>query len=393
MCVAQCILLLLLFASNSALADMQLNLTPGVTPISHDIYDLHMTVFWICVVIGIIVFGAMLYSIVHHRKDKGAISAHFHEHLYLELTWTILPLLVLIAMAIPATKVLIHMSDPDEAALTIKVTAHQWKWEYEYMDQGVRFFSNLATPYAQIQNQAPKDKGYLITVDKPLVLPIHKKIRFLVTSGDVIHSWYLPDFAVKTDAVPGFINESWARINRAGTYHGQCAELCGINHGYMPIVVTAMSETDFNNWLAVQKGQALPQAPATPTESKPLTKEIPKTAPVTATTKIPLAELNKKGETIYLNTCAVCHQPTGLGMPPTFTALKTSPFISGPVARHINRVVHGKPGTTMQAFKEQLSDEDIAAVITYERNAWDRNSGEAIQVNQVKEEKTKPAIE
>jgi cytochrome c oxidase subunit 2 len=363
---AQFILFLLLTASGVVYADWRLNLTPGVTPISHDIYDLHMIIFWICVVIGIIVFGAIAYSILYHRKSLGNKPAQFHEHLWLELTWTFIPLLILIVMAIPATKVLSHMHDEAEPELTIKVTGYQWKWKYDYIDDGISFFSNTTTPFTQIHNQAPKDQNYLRSVDHPLVVPIHKKIRFLITSNDVIHSWWVPDFGVKNDAVPGFINESWARVNRAGIYHGQCAELCGIGHGFMPIVIIAMSEKDFSNWVAVQKGQVI-------TTTQP-----------SVAKKWTLPELMQRGETLYLNTCAACHQPNGMGMPPTFPALKGGKITTGPIAEHIDRVLNGKTGTAMQAFKTQFSDEDLAAIITYERNAWGNNTGDVIQPDQVK---------
>lgn len=385
---AQFTLSLLLLASNAVFADWQLNLTPGVTPVSHDIYDLHMTIFWICVVIGLGVFGVMFYSIIHHRKSKGAKPAQFHEHLWLEISWSIIPLLILIAMAVPATKVLIHLNDQSEPDLTVKITGHQWKWEYTYMDQGIHFFSNLTTPYAQIHNLAPKDASYLKSVDHPMVVPIHKKIRFLITSGDVIHTWFVPDLGVQRDAVPGFMNESWTRINRAGTYYGQCDKLCGINHAYMPIVVVAMSEKDFANWVAVQKGEApaiiTPPAPGTtivPTAGTVGTPTTPKT--------LTLPEIMQRGEQIYLNTCSVCHQPSGEGMPPTFPSLKGSLIATGPVEGHLNRVLNGKPGTAMQAFKEQLTDDDLAAVITYERNAWGNNKGDMVTPEQVKAARAK----
>lgn len=392
MSAAQFILFLTLLASHAVHAGWQLNLTPGVTPVSHDIYDLHMTIFWICVVIGIGVFGTMFYSMLYHRKSRGVKAAQFHEHLWVELTWSIMPLIILILMAIPATRVLVHMHDESQSELTVKITGFQWKWKYEYIDQGISFFSNTTTPMTQINNKIPKDENYLRSVDHPLVLPIHKKIRFLITSNDVIHSWWVPDFAIKNDAVPGFINEGWAKINRAGIYHGQCAELCGIGHGFMPIVVIAMTEKDFNNWVAVQKGEALPTPTATQPTIPAKTSTATTTAPSTATKKS-LAELMQHGEQIYANTCAVCHQLTGEGMPPTFPALKGSKIATGPLDQHLNRVLNGKPGTAMQAFRDQLSDEDLAAVITYERNSWGNHTGDAVQPDQVKAAKAKPPME
>jgi cytochrome c oxidase subunit 2 len=403
----QFILFSLLLASQSAFADLQLNMTPGVTPVSHQIYTLHMTIFWICVAIGAVVFGIMFYSIIHHRKSKGAKAANFHEHLWVEIIWTIVPLLILIFMAIPATKVLIKINDTAQPDLTVKITGFQWKWKYEYLDKGVSFFSNNATPFAQMQNKEPKDNFYLRAVDRPLVIPIHKKIRFLVTANDVIHSWWVPDFGVKRDAVPGFINESWTRVDRPGTYYGQCAELCGINHAYMPIVVIALPEKDFEKWLASQKNPSAAAPVAAPATQPPVAPTTAKTkvaapatpvatpAPVTQPATQPAAptsilsgdlsfeELMKHGQQVYETTCAVCHQPNGEGMPPTFPALKGSALTIGPKHDHIDRVENGKAGTAMQAFKEQLNDVDLASVITYERNSWGNKAG-IVQPSEVK---------
>lgn len=249
------------------------------------------------------------------------------------------------------------------------------------------FFSNSTTPFAQIQNQIPKTNDYLRQVDHPLVVPIHKKIRFLITSNDVIHTWFVPDLGVQRDAVPGFINTSWTIINRAGTYYGQCDKLCGINHAYMPIVVTAVSEAEFSNWIAVQKGLV----PATlPTPAQPTLPTTKTTAPAPTAQKSGLPEIMQRGEQIYLNTCAVCHQATGLGLPPTYPALKGSKIATGPLDQHLNRVLNGKPGTAMQAFKDQFSDEDLAAVITYERNAWGNNTKDLVTAAQVKAARAKP---
>lgn len=399
---AQFILFLTMFASNTAFADWQLNLPMGVTPVSHDIFGLHMTILWICVVIGLGVFGVMIYSILYHRKSRGYKAAKFHEHLSVELTWTFIPLIILIIIAIPATKVLINMNDQSKPDITIKITGRQWKWEYEYLDQGIHFFSNSTTPYAQIHNQEPKDSNYLRSVDHPLVVPIHKKIRFLITSGDVIHAWFVPELGLQRDTIPGFITESWTRINRPGTYHGQCNKLCGINHAYMPVVVIAMSEGDFEKWVTQQKGGAAASptpvtatpAPSKPTANTPSTTTPTTTKPTTAPapaneTKVSMADLMQKGEKVYLNTCAVCHQPNGEGMPPTFPALKGSKIVTGPAGAHIDRVLNGKPGTAMQAFKDQFSDEDLAAVITYERNSWG-NKSDMVSPAQCKEARTKP---
>jgi len=339
-----------LIISTATLAESSFNLTPGVTPISHAIYDLHMTIFWICVAIGVIVFGILIYAMIKHRKSAHGKAADFHSSTKLEILWSIIPFIILVAMAIPATIVMMRMSDNSKADINIKVVGYQWKWKYEYLDQGISFFSKLSTPKAQLTGKEKKNKWYLLQVDKPLVVPIHKKIRFLVTSNDVIHSWWVPAFGIKRDAIPGFIHEAWARIDKPGTYRGQCAELCGVNHGFMPIVVIAKTQEDFDKWVAKQtKAEA----------SKPKT--------LRTMTK---AELMAEGKKVYETSCSVCHKAGGEGMPPAFPALKGGKLTVGPVAGHIDIVLNGKTGTAMQAFKDQLSDEQIAAVVTYERNAW-----------------------
>ncbi len=370
----QSTLFTLFAASSAAFAETTLNLTPGVSPISHDVYELHMTVFWICVVIGILVFGAMFYSIFYHRKSKGAVAAQFHSHFWVEITWTIIPVLILVLMAIPATKVLLNMNNYDQEELTIKITGYQWKWHYDYLEDEVSYFSNLSTPAEQLHNQAPKGLHYLQEVDHPMVVPIHKKIRFLITSNDVNHAWWIPDFGVKRDAVAGFINEAWTIIDKPGTYRGQCAELCGINHAYMPIVVIATTEEGYKDWVAQQKGQATQGAAETNREWK-------------------LEELMKQGEQAYNRVCAACHQPTGMGLPPTFPALKNSKIAIGAIEKHIEIVMNGVNGTAMQAFKGQLNDVDLASIITYERNAWGNNTKTFVQPIQIKAYRDGKSIE
>lgn len=345
------IFLLLIAGSSTAFADdvAKFNMTSGVTPISHEIYTLHMVIFGVCVVIGIIVFGALIYSLIVHRKSKGEKPADFHSSLSIELLWAIIPFVILVLMAIPATHVLVQMNDTAQAEVNIKVTGFQWKWQYEYLDYGIKFFSNLSTPQDQLESRAPKGQWYLLEVDHPLVVPIHKKIRFLVTSNDVIHSWWVPALGIKRDAIPGFIYEAWATIDRPGIYRGQCAELCGIHHGFMPIVVEAKTQADFDKWVADNAPSSKPAAPAAP-----MTQEA----------------LMSEGQQLYTTTCSVCHKPDGAGMPPAFPALRGSKIANGPVAGHIDIVLHGVPGTAMQAFGPQLNDEQIAAIITYERNSW-----------------------
>lgn len=344
----------------------QLNMPKGVTPLSQDMYDLHMIAMIVCALIGVGVFGVMIYSLIYHRKSKGFVPASFHDNTRLEIVWSIIPFLILIGLAIPATKVLMRMENTSESDVTIKIIGSQWKWQYQYLDQGISYFSNLATPYDQIQNKEKKGQWYLLEVDKPLVLPVHKKIRFLVTSTDVIHSWWVPDLGIKRDAMPGFMYEAWAIINKPGVYRGQCTELCGINHGFMPIVVNAVSEEAFANWVQQQ----------TKVTDNYDAANAPEQAPVVFTQ----AQLMSTGKAKYEQLCVACHKADGKGQPPLFPALKGSSVAVGkPISRHIRLVLDGVPGTAMQAYKDQLNDEDIAAIISYERNAWGNNTGDTVQ--------------
>ncbi|MBD1577452.1 cytochrome c oxidase subunit II [Vibrio sp. S11_S32] len=361
--------LVLIVPSTAIAQETRLNLTRGVTEISGKVYHLHMLIFYVCVAIAIVVFGIMFYSILRHRKSRGAVAANFHESTKVEIIWTIIPVIILILMAIPATKTLIDMEDTSQSDLTITVTGSQWKWHYSYFNQGVEFYSFMNTSQQQIEGTEEKGQHYLLEVDRPLVLPINRKVRFLMTSDDVIHSWWVPDFAVKKDAVPGFINEAWTKIDKPGIYRGQCAELCGRNHGFMPIVVKAVPEKDFDIWLSEQQ-QIVAQQKIE--QEKALDKTLP------------LEELMTKGEKIYNERCSVCHQVTGLGMGTVFPALKGSKVALGPVEYHIDVVLHGVSGTAMQAFANQLSQEEIAAVVTYERNAWGNDTGDAVQASDIK---------
>lgn len=351
---------LLALLSPAAWAEHQLNLTPGVTAISEKVYHLHMTIIWICVAIAVVVFSVMFYAIFKHRKSKGHKAATFHESTTVEVIWSIIPFLILIAMAVPATKTLIAMEDTANPDLTVKITGHQWKWHYSYLDHDLSFFSNLSTPIEQLRNEAPKGEHYLLEVDNPLVLPIGQKVRFLGTANDVIHSWWVPALAVKKDTIPGFINESWTNIKKPGIYRGQCAELCGVNHGFMPIVVEAKTPEDFEIWVAEQKAAKIAAAQA-------------------AKEAWSMEDLMAKGESVYKTACVACHQLNGEGLPGVFPALKNSPVATGDIATHIAVVLRGVPGTAMQAFADQLDDAEIAAVITYERNAWGNDVGDAAQ--------------
>ncbi len=356
---------LLMLLPNTVFAEYGLNMTQGVTSLSHDIYDLHMMIFWICVVIGVIVFGAMFYSIFNHRKSKGAKAAHFHESTMVELIWTGVPILVLILMAIPATRVLIDLENTEKAQMTVKITGHQWKWQYDYPKEKISFISNMAQSSKDAMRGSDADReavdNYLLEVDNRLVLPVDTRIRFLITSNDVIHSWWVRDFGVKQDANPGFINDAWAKIDKIGIYRGQCAELCGKDHGFMPIVVEVVSQADFKKWvISKQKAKVIAALSANKMWSK--------------------ADLMAKGKTVYNTNCASCHKKDGSGIPPVFPAMIGSVVANGSAKTHIHRVVHGKGA--MPAFK-MLGDSDLAAVITYERNAFG-NKGSIVQPADIK---------
>ena len=361
-----CALITLPSSVFAAVDHWQMNMFRGVTPLSKDMYDLHMVAIAICAIIGVVVFGVMFYSLIHHRKSKGYVPAKFHDNTRLEIVWSIIPFLILVGLAFPATKVLMRLEDSSNSDVTIKVVGYQWKWQYQYLDQGISYFSNLSTPYSQVQNQEPKGEWYLLEVDKPLVVPIHKKIRFLVTANDVVHSWWVPELGIKRDAIPGFMHEAWARIEKPGTYRGQCAELCGINHGFMPIVVQAVSEEDFDKWVASQAK----------VEDEYATTKDNAVAQQTMTR----AELMKLGKEKYDLICAACHKVDGTGLPPMFPPLKGSSVAVGrPISRHISMILNGVPGTAMQPYQEQLSDKEIAAITTYERNAWENNTDDEVQ--------------
>ena len=357
------------FAESTAKASQyQLNMTKGVTDISADVYDLHMLMFKICVAIAILVFGAMFWAMWFHRKSKGAKPAHFHESVKVEIAWTVIPFIILIFMAIPAAKTLIAMEDASEPDLTIIITGSQWKWHYKYMDDGVEYYSKLATQQDEIHGKLEKGENYLLEVDRPLVIPINKKIRFLITSDDVIHAWWVPDFAVKQDANPGFINDAWAIAKEPGIYRGQCAELCGKDHGFMPVVVIAKEQADYDQWIGEQK-TILANAKAE--EQRLLAMNMS------------MDEAMATGEKVYLANCAACHMPNGQGLPGVFPTLKGSVIATKDQPTHIDRVLNGVAGTAMQSYAKQLSMTDIAAVITYERNAWGNNTGDLVQAKDI----------
>jgi len=355
----------ILFIS-AAHAELQLNMTQGVTPISQELFDLHMLVLWICVVIGVLVFGVMGWSIIFHRKSRGAVAAHFHESTMVEIFWTIGPLLVLIAVAVPATGTLLRLEDAKtNADINLEVTGIQWKWKYNYIDEDVQIISALAQSSRDVVKDPTGNENYLLEVDNPIVLPINKKIRFLFHSDDVIHAWWVPEFAVKQDVIPGFINDSWAIIEETGTYRGQCAELCGKDHGFMPIVVEAVTQNEYEQWLAGKKAEAAEVA-------------------AQASQEWSLQDLLTQGETVYKANCAVCHGATGAGIPGAFPAMTNSPIATGDAAEHMNVVMNGRSGTAMAAYKTQLNDIDLAAVITFERNSLGNSVGDMIQPSAIK---------
>jgi cytochrome c oxidase subunit 2 len=374
-----------LLLSVPSFASYDVDILPPVTAVSREIYDLHWGILWVCVVIFVVVFGAMFWSIFRHRRSAGAKAAQFHENTTIEVIWTIVPFIILIGMAYPATQTVLDMKDTSNSDMSIKITAYQWKWEYDYQQDGVRFFSNLATPRDQIDEYgkpgAKKNENYLLEVDRPMVVPVGKKIRVLITSNDVIHGWYVPQLGVNQYGIPGFIKDAQFTIEKAGTYRGQCSQICGKEHGFMPIVVIAKSPADYAAWVKQTKA-AMPAAAAAAPAEAPAQVAAVAAAPAAAAAdpgkKMTLDELKAAGEKVYATNCAACHQPTGKGMPPAFPALDGSKIVTGPKAAQIAIELHGKPGTAMASFA-RLSDTDLAAVITHTRNSWGNKTGEAIQ--------------
>jgi len=358
----------MLLSSSWAHADWTVNMREGVTAISRDVYSLHMIIFWVCVVIGVLVFGVMILSMLMHRKSLGVKPADFHHSTKLEIIWTIIPVVILVVMAIPSTATLTAMYDASDADIDIEVRGLQWKWQYTYLnddpEKEVKFISSLLTPSEEIYNEARKRENYLLDVDNEVVIPINKKIRFLITSQDVIHAWWVPDFAVKKDAIPGFVHESWAIVEEPGIYRGQCAELCGKQHGFMPIVVRAVEQAEYEEWLVGKQEEA---KAVFETVGKEWTQE----------------ELMVKGEEVYTRVCSVCHQANGQGLPPAFPSLVGTGLAVGSMQEHIDIILHGKAGTAMQSFSSQLNAAEIAAVVIYERNAWGNDMGDMIQPREI----------
>ncbi|MGF6531065.1 MULTISPECIES: cytochrome c oxidase subunit II [Paraburkholderia] len=342
----------------------EINLQPPATAIAEELYHLHTFMLILCTVIFIGVFGVMFYSVFAHRKSKGHKAAHFHESTTVEIIWTIVPFVIVVLMALPATKTVIAMKDTTNSDLTVKVTGYQWKWNYDYVKgpgEGINFFSTLTTPRAEVDGEQAKTDTYLQEVDNPLVVPVDKKIRIITTANDVVHSWYVPAFGVKQDAIPGFVRDTWFKADKVGTFRGFCTELCGKEHAFMPVVVEVLSADDYAKWVADQQKK---MAAGADDPNKTYT----------------LAELMERGGKVYAANCAVCHQPTGKGGG-AFPALDGSKVANGPIAQHVSIVLKGK--NVMPSWGPTLNDVEIASVITFERNSWGNHTGDILQPKQV----------
>ena len=336
---------------------LALNMTRGATDISNEVFELHMLIFWICVAIGVVVFGVMFYSMYAHTKKKNPVAATFHENHKVEIAWTIIPFLILIAMAIPASKTLVKIYDDEAGDLNIQVTGYQWKWQYNYLEDDVSFFSNLSTDMDEINNLVPKGENYLQEVDEMVVIPVGKKVRFLITANDVIHSWWMPAFAIKQDAIPGFVNTAWTKVDKPGIYRGKCTELCGKNHGFMPIVVKVVEQSEYDEWVSGKRESAMKMAELT---TKDWTAE----------------ELVARGESVYAVNCVACHQTNGQGISGIFPALAGSDIVLNDKERNIEILMEGVQGAAMNSFS-YLSEVELAAVITYTRQSWgNENNGD-----------------
>ena len=352
---------LLLFSVPMKADWFALNMTRGVTDISNEVFELHMLIFWICVAIGVVVFGVMFYSMYAHTKKKNPVAASFHENHKVEIALTIIPFLILIAMAIPASKTLVKIYDDEAGDLNIQVTGYQWKWQYNYLEDDVSFFSNLSTDIDEINNLVPKGENYLQEVDEMVVIPAGKKVRFLITANDVIHSWWMPAFAIKQDAIPGFVNTAWTKVDKPGIYRGKCTELCGKNHGFMPIVVKVVEQSEYDEWVSGKKEAAMKMAELT---TKDWTTE----------------ELVARGESVYAVNCVACHQTNGQGISGIFPALAGSDIVLNDKDRNIEILMEGVQGAAMNSFS-YLSEVELASVITYTRQSWgneDKGDGEIV---------------
>ena len=351
---------------------LEWNLRPAGSKLAAEIHSLHEWVMILCTAIFVGVFGVMFWACYAHRKSKGHKAAHFHENTTVEFLWTVIPMFILVVIAWPVTKTVIAQKDTSNADITVKVTGYQWKWGYDYLKgegEGISFISTLSTPRDQIEGRAPKGEHYLLEVDNEMVVPIGKKVRVLTTAADVIHSWWMPAFGAKQDAIPGFIRDLWFKAEKTGTFRSQCVELCGKEHGFMPIVVKVVDQDEYRKW-AGEKLKLIAAALDDPNK------------------QYPLDELKRRGEQVYAKNCVPCHLASGKGAPPAFPPLDGSKMVIGPKERQIETVLNGvvKDGTptAMAAFGKHLNDVELAAVITFTRNNWGNRTGEAIQPADVK---------
>lgn len=362
-------------------ASYDVNIPPPASPIAAQIYGLHMYILGVCAIIFVVVFSLMFYSIFKFRKSTGAkADVNFHESTLIEIIWTIIPFIILIAMAVPATRTVLEMKDTSSPDMTVKVTGYQWGWRYDYNAEDFGFYSHLSTPWSQIgqPGTGPTEKqgnDYLLEVDNPLVVPVGKRVRLLVTSNDVIHGWYVPQLGINQYGIPGFIKDVWFRADKPGTFKGQCSQICGKLHGYMPITVVVKSAADYASWVGESKSKW---------GTKSLTAAVPVAAPAEDDGKVfTMAEAKEKGEKIYAANCVACHQANGKGMPPAFPSLSGSKVVLGPSEEQINVILNGRTGTAMQSFA-RLSNSELAAVITFTRNSFGNSVGKVTQPADVK---------
>jgi cytochrome c oxidase subunit 2 len=347
---------------------LEWNLQPAASTMAEEIHSLHEYVMILVTVIFVGVFAFMFYACYAHRKSKGHQAAQFHENTTVEIIWTVIPAIILVVFAWPVTRAVIAQKDTSAPELTIKATGIQWKWAYEYIKgegEGINLIATLATPRDQIENRVPKGEHYLLEVDNELIVPVGKKVRILTTAADVVHAWWVPALGLKQDAIPGFIRDTWFKASKTGTFRGQCAELCGKEHGFMPIVVKVVTQDEYTKWVG-DKMKLIAAAADDPNK------------------QYSLDELKKRGEQVYGKICSACHQPTGKGAPPAFPPLDGSKVVTGPKEEQIKTVLNGRPKTAMAAFGSQLNDVELAAVITFTRNNWSNKTGEAIQPAEVK---------
>ncbi len=344
-----------------------INLRAPVTAIAADQMWLHNFMLIICLVIFLAVFGVMFYSIFKHRKSKGAVSANFHESVKVEIAWTIVPFVIVILMALPATKVVVAMKDTTNADLTIKATGYQWKWGYDYLKgegEGIGFLATLDNAQREMSNAGkPEGDNYLLKVDNPLVVPVNKKIRIITTANDVIHSWSVPSFGVKQDAIPGFVRDAWFRAEKIGDFYGQCSELCGKEHAYMPIHVKVVSAEDYTQWVDGEKKKLAAKA-----DDPAKVWELP--------------ALVARGEKVYSANCAACHQANGKGNGPIKPLDGSAVVLNEDKLKQVLVLLNGQNNLTMPSWK-QLSDTEIAAVITYTKNSWSNKTGWLVQPSEV----------